>query len=103
MAKISLFLVTYDKLQYYTLIDEFDRDDLALCFVKYEQTHVKEFNGPENWAPDMFVYFVKLFKAHEIYEVEGLPLYSKHYVNKIWAIIRDEIDTFNKAYEIIKE
>ena len=97
--KLSLFKVTYNDTVYYTLIDEFDRDELAIMFVYYEQTHVTPFLGPKNWLIPLHTHFIKMFKLFELFQFEGLPLYAPKHINEIWALLKSELNVINKACE----
>lgn len=97
--KISIFKVSYRAKTYYTLVDEFDRDELSVMFIYYEQTHVKEFTGPEEWLTDVHNYFSKMFKMFKVFQFDRLCLYDPKHINELWALLKSELDEINKACE----
>jgi hypothetical protein len=97
--KIFVFKVTYRAKKFYTLVDKFDRDELSIMFAYYEQSHVKEFTGPDDWLTDVHEYFSKMFKMFEVFQFNGLCLYDPKHINELWALLKSELDEINKVCE----
>lgn len=102
-CRISVFKVWYKNLAYYTIIDELDRDELAIAFEYSEQTHVRSFKGPPTWLIDVYLHLTDLLKHFEIDRIEGFCIYPTQNINEIWAMIQGELLDINKACEILKE
>lgn len=101
MYKLSIFRVTHKDNEYYAIMSNADRDHLSIAFMYYEQTHVKEFVGSEDWVVDVLVHFYRMFKVFQTAEVEGIPIYASKYIWEIWEAFKGELDEINKCYKLL--
>ena len=97
--KIFVLKVTHKAKTYYTLVDNFDTDELSIMFAYYEQTNVKKFTGPVNWLIDVYNYFSKMFKMFEVSQFNGLCLYDPKHIDELWALLKSKLEEINKACE----